>query len=273
MAPKNYEDIELTLLFETIRLRYGFDFTHYSRASFKRRLQAFQTKRNIARIADLISPLIYDRTFFQDFLYTLSITVTEMFRDPQTFQFVRTEILPCLSSYPSLKIWHAGCASGQEVYAMAILLTEEKLYRRSQIYATDFNDQVLMIAKDGIYPSEDLAEYAQNYRKAGGKEEFSDYYHTKYDSGILRQELKKNIFFANHNLMNDHSFGEMNLIVCRNVLIYFDKILQERVFALFAESLAPGGFLWLGTKESLPASSTGRQFEVVSKSEKIFKKV
>ncbi len=257
MQEKRLKKIEIDLLIEAIRSRYGFDFTHYSRASFNRRLERFLGKRGMKHIADLIPPLLHDRAFFQDFLFTLSITVTEMFRDPSAFLAVRSRVLPVLMSYPSLKIWHAGCSTGEEVYAMAIMLKEEGLYERCQIYATDFNDQALQIAKEGIYPLEQLTEYENNYSRAGGTGKLSGHYHARYESGIMAQELKENIFFANHNLINDYSFGEMNLIICRNVLIYFDTVLQEKVFHLFLESLAPRGFVWLGTKETVPKTATG----------------
>lgn len=174
-----------------------------------------------------------------------------MFRDPALFEYMRQEIVPVLKTYPRIRIWHAGCSTGEEVYSMAILLKEEGLYDRSTIYATDFNSEVLKKAQEGIYPLEIIKNYASNYIAAGGTEVFADYYVAKYDSIIFNSSLKENITFAEHNLATDHVFNNMHLIICRNVLIYFDNDLQNRVYKLFTESLTHRGFLCLGTKESL----------------------
>ena len=195
-----------------------------------------------------------------------------MFRDPLFYKAIRDEIIPIIKTYPFFKIWHAGCSSGEEVYSMAIILKEEGIYDRAQIYATDFNQQVLKKAKEGIYHIDKIKEYTRNYQKAGGVNSFSDYYMAKYDSVILDKSLKKNIVFADHNLVSDSVFGEMNMIVCRNVLIYFNSDLQKNVVKLFEESLRPGGFLCLGSKENLKLSGSFSDFKVIDDKEKIYKK-
>ncbi|MBU0675605.1 MAG: protein-glutamate O-methyltransferase CheR [Proteobacteria bacterium] len=272
MNNKELEQVEIEVLIDSIRRRYGFDFSNYSQASFKRRLQHYLKLKNINRISDLIPAMLHDPATFKTFLFNLSIPVTEMFRDPQAFQVVRQKVVPMLSTYPSIKIWHAGCASGEEVYALAIVLVEEGLYDRCQIYATDFNDQVLKMAEEGIYPTERIKEYTLNYQKAGGKRSLSDYYLSRYEAVIMNSALRKRIVFANHNLMGDASFGEMQLIVCRNVLIYFNQSLKEEVLQVFAESLAPRGYLWLGTKEDVGLPGLRNEFKTIDSRQKIFQK-
>jgi chemotaxis protein methyltransferase CheR len=195
-----------------------------------------------------------------------------MFRDPDFFRTLRKEVLPELKRHPFIKIWHAGCATGEEVYSVAIMLKEEGLYKKTMIYATDMNEKVIQTAKEGIYKVENIKQYTANYKKAGGDASFADYYTARHEHAILDQSLKKNIVFADHNLATDSVFGEMDLIVCRNVLIYFDRELQNRIFKLFYDSLAEGGFLCLGTKESIRFSEHSDDFEDVAKKEKIYKK-
>lgn len=216
--------------------------------------------------------LIHDETFFNKLLLDLSINVTEMFRDPWVYTKVREIIVPHLKTYPYIKVWHAGCSAGQEVYSMGILLEEEGIKERAQIYATDFNEMILEKAKEGIYPMDAIREYTANYQKAGGKQSFSDYYTANYENVVIKQSLKDKVLFSSHNLVTDGVFGEMNLIFCRNVLIYFDRDLQNRVFKLFYDSLCPGGFLCLGSKESLKFSEVDDLFEPVAKREKIYRK-
>jgi len=265
-------ELEIELLLEAILERYGYDFRHYSRASLKRRIKHFLSKSDLDKVTEIIPRLLYDRAHFESLLYTISVTVTEMFRDPFVFKSMWRKIAPHLNTYPFFKLWNAGCATGEEVYSIAILLKEEKLYDRCQIYATDFNDLALEEAKAGIYPVEKIKTYTRNYQQSGGKESFSKYYHSKYDTVIINKGLKKNITFANHNLVSDAVFGEMNLIVCRNVLIYFDKPLQERALKLFYHSLADKGYLCLGTKESLRFSDLQDRFEVIDEKAKIYRK-
>ncbi|MCJ7691547.1 MAG: protein-glutamate O-methyltransferase CheR, partial [Clostridiaceae bacterium] len=260
-SKENLENIEVELLLDAILKRYGYDFRNYSAASRKRRIKNFLTNTKYSKISELIVQLLYDTTFLEKFIYNLSVTVTEMFRDPLVYKTVRKIVIPLLKTYPFVKIWHAGCASGEEVYSMAILLKEEGLYDKCQIYATDMNDSILEKAKEGIYSIKSLKEYTYNYQKAGGKRPFSEFYYSKYDSIIINRELKKNITFANHNLVTDSTFGEMHFIICRNVLIYFNNILQDRVLKLFNDSLISNGFLCLGAKESLNFSTISENFQ------------
>lgn len=266
------EDIEIRLLLEAIYLKYGYDFRGYSDAHMKRRIARRMIAAGLSNIAEMQQRVLYDEDFFRTLLADFSINVTEMFRDPHFYKKFRQDVVPVLKTYPFIKIWHAGCSTGEEVYSMAILLTEEGLFDRAQIYATDFNETVLQTAKEGIYPIDSIKDYTYNYQKAGGSASFADYYTAKYDSVILNQSLKKKIIFADHNLVTDGVFGEMHVIVCRNVLIYFKRELQDRVLRLFADSLANGCFLCLGTKETIQFSSSSNMFEIVAEKEKIYKK-
>jgi chemotaxis protein methyltransferase CheR len=264
-------DLELKMLKETIFERYGYDFRHYSKASFKRRTEYFLSKVDCERVSELVPRIINDKSFFESFFYTLCITTTEMFRDPHTFKTIRDKVVPVLRTFPFIKIWSAGCSTGEEAYALAIIMKEEGLASRTQIYATDFNEKALAVAKEGIYPVENMKEHTTNYQQAGGKEPFSDYYHAKSGFAIMDSDLKKNIVFANYNLASDAVFGEMHLILCRNVLIYFNRMLQNRVLNLLSDSLVPSGFLCLGTKESIQFSEIVHEFKQVVKNENIFK--
>ena len=268
----NNERLEIDLLIEAIFRKYGYDFRHYSRAHIKRRLEHRKGQDDFNNYSEMMHNLIHDESFFNTLLLDLSINVTEMFRDPWVYVKMRDLVVPHLRTYPFINVWHAGCSTGQEVYSMVILLEEEGLKERTQIYATDFNEQVLAKAKDGIYPTEFIREYTHNYQMAGGKASFSDYYTAKYDKAIINQSLKNKILFSSHNLVTDGVFGEMNLIFCRNVLIYFERDLQNRVLNLFYDSLCPGGFLCLGSKESIKFSSVADKFEPVADKEKIFRK-
>ncbi|MGB5157233.1 MAG: protein-glutamate O-methyltransferase CheR [Desulfobacterales bacterium] len=266
------ENIEVKLLLEAIYLKYGYDFRNYSMASIKRRLFHRLLASELKSLSEMQYKLLYDTAFFETILLDLSINVTEMFREPSLYLALRTKVVPVLETYPFIKIWNAGCSSGEEVYSMAILLKEEGLYQRAQIYATDFNEVILNKAKEGIFSIDCMKKYTFNYIKAGGKYSFSDYYTAKYDSAIIERDLKTNVVFADHNLVTDGVFGEMNLIMCRNVLIYFDRKLQNRVLNLFCESLCHGGFLCLGSKESLRFSECADDFENVVKGEVIYRK-
>lgn len=205
-------------------------------------------------------------------LQDLSITVTEMFRDPDFYRLLRSVVVPVLKTYPFIKIWHAGCSTGQEAYSMAILLKEEGLYERTTIYATDFNQEALTRAKEGIYSGKLMKEYTQNYQESGGRESFSDYYTSSYEMAIMDQDLKRNIVWAHHNLVTDSVFAEVHLVLCRNVLIYFDKELQGKVHGLFYNSLIKGGLLCLGSKESLKFGPFSNSYTELDKKQRIFKK-
>ena len=266
------ETIETELLLNAIFMKFGYDFRNYGKAHIRRRIKHRQAVSGFGSISEMIHKMLYDPLFYQEILQDLSITVTEMFRDPSFYKAIRTEVVPLLKTYPFIKIWHAGCATGEEIYSMAILLKEEGLLKRSQIYATDFNQLALQRARNGIYPVERIKEFTQNYQKSGGKASFSDYYNARYESVILNDSLRENIVFADHNLVTDGVFGEMNMVVCRNVMIYFDKDLQNRVINLFHDSLIPGGFLCLGSKESLRFAGAAPKFEATCEKEKIYRK-
>ena len=266
------EKIEIKILIDAVRLKYGYDFSGYSEASLTRRIRKCLSEADLTRISEMIPLIIYDINFFHSFFLNLSVNVTEMFRDSHFFLTLRKKVIPYLKSFPFIKVWSAGASSGEEVYSLAILLKEEGLYDKSLIYATDFNDTVLDVAKKGIYSIENIKKSTQNYQKSGGKLSFSEYYHADYDLAIFEKSLTKNIVFANHNLVTDGVFGEMNLILCRNVLIYFNKELQDRVLKLFEESLRPNSFLCLGSKESIDFSSISNLFVPFVKKRKIYQK-
>ncbi|KJF26399.1 chemotaxis protein CheR [Clostridium aceticum] len=266
------QDIETELLLEAIFLKYGHDFRNYSRAHIKRRVLRRLSISKLSNISEMLYRVLYDRKFFEVLLMDFSINVTEMFRDPSFYRAIRKEVIPVLKTYPYIKIWQAGCATGEEVYSMAILLKEEGLYERAQIYATDFNEKVLQKAKEGIYPIDTIKEYTYNYQQAGGTTSFSDYYTAKRDFVTLDETLKKKMIFADHNLVIDGVFGEMHMIICRNVLIYFNRELQNRVIHLFYESLCYGGILCLGSKENIKFLNWEKKFQVVNEKERIFQK-
>ena len=265
-------NIEIDLILDAIFQKYGYDFRNYSRAHVKRRLLHRLAGSHLKSLSQMQHEVLYDPSFFQEILKDLSINVTEMFRDPKFYLALRSEIIPLLKTYPFIKVWHAGCSTGEEVYSFAIVLKEEGLYDRVQIYATDFNRTVLDIAKKGIYPINRIKEFTANYQQAGGKQSFSDYYMADYNSVIFDQSLKKNIVFAEHNLVTDSVFAEVNIIICRNVLIYFNRELQNKVFTLFTESLINGGFLCLGSKETLQFSQNAGLYDVLNAYEKLYKK-
>jgi chemotaxis protein methyltransferase CheR len=264
---------ELRDFLESIRFVYGYDFTGYAEASVKRRVTYFMSKFRIGSIGDLAKSLLKDESFFEAFIQEVSVTVTEMFRDPLFFKVLREKIVAQLATYPLIKIWIAGCATGEEIYSTAIILKEENLLERSIIYATDINQKSLQVAKDGIYPLASMKQYTTNYIKAGGKNSFSNYYKAKYDSVLFDKTLRQNIVFAPHNLSIDKSFNEFQLITCRNVLIYFNQQLQNQVIGLFYESLCSFGFLGIGNKESLLFSDKKKCFEEVDKKQKVYKKI
>jgi chemotaxis protein methyltransferase CheR len=266
------EDIEIRLLLEAIYQMYGYDFRSYSRASMRRRIMHRLTMSGFASIMEMTDKVLRDRPFFVTLLNDLTVNVTEMYRDPDFYRAFREDVVPVLKTFPFIKIWHAGCSTGEEIYSMAILLEEEGLYDRAMIHATDIDKNVLASAKKGIYSIEAVKQYGDNYRRAGGKHSLSDYFTARYDSVIMEQRLKRNIVFADHDLATDQVFGEMHVILCRNVLIYFDRPLQERVIRLFSESLDMGGYLCLGTKESLRFSGQEDTFDVINKSLRIFRK-
>ena len=267
------EKIEFELILQAIYQKYGYDFRDYAKASIRRRLRYRLSQSNLKTISEMQHKLLYDKKFFDTLLLDLTINVTEMFRDPSFFKTLREIVIPELSKQPFVKIWHAGCSSGEEIYSTAILLKENGMYESSLIYATDANDAALDKAKSGIFSIDKMKDYTINYRKAGGLTSFADYYTARYDNAIMDNSLKKNIVFSNHNLVTDSVFGEMDMIMCRNVLIYFNRELQDRVFRLFRDSLRPGGFLCLGSKETIRFSSYSDDFENVVENKKIYRKI
>jgi chemotaxis protein methyltransferase CheR len=267
------EQIEIELLLEGIYQQYGFDFRSYAYASIRRRLWKRIEEEGLSTISALQEQVLHEPPMMEKLLLDLSINVTSMFRDPTFYCVFREQVVPTLRTYPFIRIWHAGCATGEEVYSMAILLEEEGLYERSRIYATDINEVVLQKAKSGIFPLDRMQEYTENYIAAGGKRAFSDYYTAKYGGALFSPGLTKNVVFSQHNLVTDRSFSEFNVILCRNVLIYFDKTLQSRVVSLFYDSLAMFGILALGSKESLRFSPYEECYEQINGPEKIYRKV
>lgn len=266
------DDKEYKELLEAIRLAYGYDFTDYATLSMKRRISHFMNNRKIGSLDILGELLLGDELIFEEFVQHLSVTVTEMFRDPSFFKQLREQVLPQLATYPVIKIWVAGCATGQEVYSLAIMLKEEGLLDRCIVYATDINQQSLHKAKQGIYPMEEMKMYTRNYLAAGGKEEFSSYYTAQHNSVLFDSALMRNSVFSAHNLATDQSFNEFQLIICRNVIMYFNQRLQDKVITLFYESLSPFGYLTFGNKESILFAGKRACFEETDRKEKIFRR-
>lgn len=273
VKPEDLEAIEIQLLLEGVFRHYGADFRNYSFPSLRRRLWNMIRAEGLRTVSGLQDKVLHDPAAMQRMLLHMSVSVTSMFRDPSFYAAFREKVVPLLRSYPFIRIWHAGCSTGEEVYSMAILLTEEELYERCRIYATDMNEVVLKKAKDGIFPMDLMEEYAGNYAKAGGSAAFSEYYTAKYDHAIFRQSLKKNLIFSHHNLVTDGSFNEFNVILCRNVMIYFNKALQTRVHNLFYDSLRRFGVLVLGRKESIKHTVHESDYEAIDGRERIFRRM
>lgn len=266
------ERIEIDLLLEAVYRRYGYDFRSYARASVERRVRQFLPGSGCSTISEMIPKLLNDKEFFTRLAQYFSISVTEMFRDPFVYRAIREKVVPFLRTYPFFKVWLAGCATGEEVYSLAILLKEEGLLEKATIYATDFNDEALDRAREAIYPLDKMREYTTNYQQAGGKTSFSEYYHAKYGSAVICADLKEHVTIANHNLAVDSAFSEMHLVLCRNVLIYFNRELQDRALGLFTESLVHGGFLCLGTKEDIQFTGASGDYEVIDRQAKLHKR-
>lgn len=267
------EEIEIQLLLEGLYRYYGFDFRDYALASLKRRIANAMQAERLSSISALQEKILHDPACLERFLLGLSVHVTSMFRNPSFYLAFRNQVVPMLRTYPFIRIWHAGCSTGEEVYSMAILLEEEGLYHRCRIYATDMSEVVLRKAKAGIFPLDLMQEYTKLYLQAGGKRSFSEYYTAAYDNAIFRSSLKENIIFSQHNLATDRSFNEFNVIWCRNVLIYFNKSLQERVHKLLYESLSRLGILGLGRQESLKFTPHEHNYEALDKSEKLYRRI
>src|SRR5437763_1558429 len=257
------EEIEISLLTEGIYRHYGFDFRDYSMPSLKRRVWKRVYAEGLTTISGLQEKILHDPSCMERLLLDLSINTTAMFRDPSFYLAFRQKVVPVLRTYPFVRIWHAGCSTGEEVYSMAILLSEEGLIDRCRIYATDINEAVLQRAKEGIFPISSMKENTSNYIAAGGSGTFSEYYVAKYDYAIFRPSLRENVVFAQHNLVTDASFNHFNVILCRNVLIYFNTAMQERVQKLFLDTLEIFGILGLGKKETVRYTSVVDNYDIV----------
>ncbi|WP_414552362.1 CheR family methyltransferase [Anabaena sp. CCY 0017] len=267
------EDIEIKLLLEGIYQYYGYDYRNYALSSLKRRIKNFMQLEGLSNISALQERLLHEPNCIARFLLSVTVNVTSMFRDPGFYLAFRNQVIPLLRTYPFIRIWHAGCSTGEEVYSMAILLQEEELYHRCRIYATDANEQVLLSAKNGIFPLKRMQEYTQLYLKTGGKRSFSEYYTAAYDNAVFRASLRDNVIFAQHNLATDSSFNEFNVIFCRNVLIYFNQILQKQVHELFYNSLCTFGILGLGRQESLKFTSYEQYYDEIAQGEKLYRRL
>ena len=266
------EDIALETFINDVYEYYGFDLGGYSRASLKRRVNRIMLLDGFSNFYDFLSKVKYDADYYKRAIDEITVNVTEMFRDPSFYKVLRNEIVPILGTKPFIRIWHAGCSSGEEVYSMAILLKEAGLLYKSILYATDINAKVLETAKKGIFPLRMMKDYSENYRAAGGQEDFSSYYIANYGNVKFSEDLSKKMVFSQHNLVSDTSFNEFDIIFCRNVLIYFDNDLQTRVINLFDESLAVLGFLALGTKETIKYSVAQEKYKQVQ-NEKLWRKI
>jgi chemotaxis protein methyltransferase CheR len=267
------ESLEVELLLEAIYRRYGFDFREYAPASLKRRLWRRIRHEGLESVSGLQERVLHDPQVMERLLLDLSVNVTAMFRDPTFYLAFREKVVPLLRTYPFTRIWVAGCSTGEEVFSLAILLVEEGLYDRARIYATDINAVVLEHAKAGVFPLDKMQEYTQNYIRAGGDRSFSEYYVARYDGALFSRSLLENVVFAQHNLVSDRAFNEFNAILCRNVMIYFDRSLQNRVHELFYESLERLGVLALGHKESLRFTPREMSYEELDGPERLYRKV
>ena len=267
------ERLEIQLLLEAIFRRYGFDFREYAPASLKRRLWRRIHAEKLTTVSALQERVLHEPAAMERLLLDLSINVTSMFRDPTFYAAFRDKVVPLLRTYPFTRIWNAGCSTGEEVYSLAMLLEEEGLYDTTRIYATDINEAVLEQARAGVFPLDKMREYTQNYIRAGGKRAFSEYYVAAYDGAQFDRRLVRNVVFAQHNLVSDRSFNEFNVIVCRNVMIYFDRSLQDHVHKLFYDSLPTFGLLALGHRESIAFSPHADSFEELDAAEKLYRKI
>jgi len=267
------EETEIRLLLDAIYSRYHYDFRNYAIASLKRRLEQALSRFECRSVSALQDKVLHDQETFPLLLEYLTVQVSELFRDPEFFGALRTDVVPLLATYPSMKIWVAGCSTGEEAYSYAILLEEEGLLDRSLIYATDINDESLQRARSGIFALDRMKQFTLNHRESGGKGSLSDYYHAAHDHAVMDARLRSRITFADHSLATDSAFAEVQLVSCRNVLIYFDRELQDRALGLFHDSLCHRGFLCLGTKEAIRFSNHSHQFTDFRAKERIFRKV
>ena len=270
--PKSVEEIEVGLLLEAIRQRYHYDFSGYAASSMARRMEAAQRHFGCSSVSMLQDRVLHDPSSLPELLNFLTVQVSEMFRDPSYFRALREQVVPHLRTYPSLKVWVAGCAAGEELYSLAILFREEGLEAKTIFYATDINPHALRRAEAGIYEADRIALFTENHRRSGGKTSLSDYYTAAYGAAVFDKTLRARTVFAEHSLVSDAVFAEVHLVSCRNVLIYFDRPLQDRVIGLFKSALVHGGFLGLGDKESLHFSAHSGDFAGFIEQERIYRK-
>jgi chemotaxis protein methyltransferase CheR len=267
------KDAELDMLLAELDQRYGYDFTHYARTSLKRRVNRLMIIDKFPSFAEMLFRIKSDADYLSRLIEEITVNVTEMFRDPTLYKTIREKVLPILATHPFIRVWHAGCATGEEVYSMAILLHEANLLHKSLLYATDINPVVIENIRRGIFPLSAMKQYSENYIAAGGKGDFSQYYTAVYDRAQFGEELKSKMILATHNLVSDRSFNEFQIIFCRNVLIYLDKTLQDKVLTLFDESLERLGFLVLGSKENIRFSKVASRFSQIELKEKLWRKI
>jgi chemotaxis protein methyltransferase CheR len=267
------ERLEIRLLLEALYQLYGYDFRHYAFPSMRRRIWHRVHGEKLQTVSGLLERVIHDRSCMERLVSDLVIHVTEMYRDPSLFAALRNQVIPLLRGLPSIRIWHAGCSTGEEVYSMAILLYEEGLYDRARIYATDMNEDVLHTAEEAAYPLKKMQDYTKNYMLAGGKDAFSRYYSATGETAVFHPFLREKIVFAQHNLVTDRSFNEFHVILCRNVMIYFDSTLQNQVHDLIYESLSRSGILVLGHKESITFTKHASSYETLDAQEKVYRKL
>jgi chemotaxis protein methyltransferase CheR len=271
--PDTLQALEIDLLLEAVFRFYGYDFRDYSRTSMRRRIANIMRSEDLQTISALQERVLHRPETWDRFLNGISVNVSAMFRDPHFFLAFRRHAVPLLRTYPFIRIWQAGCSLGEEAYSLAILLEEEGLYDRALIYATDINENTLRQAREGIYPADLMQKYTQNYIQAGGTRSFSEYYTARYDFAIVRPALQRNIVFSQHNLVSDGAFNEFNVVLCRNVMIYFNRALQERTHALILNSLVMFGILGLGSRETLRFMPQERQYEQLEPGEKLYRRV
>jgi chemotaxis protein methyltransferase CheR len=267
------EALELELLLEAVYRHYGYDFRNYARTSIRRRVAKLMHEEGLTTISGVQERVLHDQAAWERFLRGMSVSVSAMFRDPHFFLAFREHAVPLLRTYPFIRIWQAGCSLGEEAYSLAILLEEEGLYDRSLIYATDINETLMRRAREAIFPADLMQKYTQNYMLAGGRRSFSEYYTARYEFALMRPALQRNIVFSQHNLVSDRAFNEFNVILCRNVMIYFNRELQERTHALFYESLVKFGILGLGAKESLRLLPQEACYEPLEPGEKLYRRI
>jgi chemotaxis protein methyltransferase CheR len=269
---QNVEDLEIQLLLDGILHRYGYDFRHYAPASLRRRIRSIVEKEAVPSISALQERILREPSCMARFITSLSVPVTSMFRDPSFYRALRSEVLPMLRTYPFVRIWHAGCSTGEEVYSLAIVLMEENLYDRCRIYATDLSDATLQRATKGIYDLSRMRDYTHNYQLFGGQSDFSSYYTADHERVIFSPRLRKNIVFSQHNLVSDGPFNEFNLVLCRNVMIYFDRTLRDQVLRLLDASLCRFGVLGIGRKETLEFSSIAKRYSELPSRTRLYRK-